>query len=110
MMRTMGTKKGKKYPAKNNKTERQALKTIFATALENMNGYFLPVEQIAEKSDIKTLIIWGDKDPFLPVSHAERMRSKMKHAELIVYSGVGHYTFIEESNRFVDDVIKFLAS
>jgi triacylglycerol lipase len=109
MMRTMGTKKGKIYPVKNTKTERQALKTIFATALEDMNGYFLPIEKIAEKSDVKTLIIWGDKDPFFPVSHAERMKAKMKNAELIVYSGVGHYAFIEESNKFVDDVIKFLA-
>lgn len=109
MMRTMGTKKGKIYPVKNTNTERQALKTIFATALEDMKGYFLPVERIAEKSDVKTLIIWGDRDPFFPVSHAERMKAKMKNGELIVYSGVGHYTFIEESNKFADDVIKFLA-
>ena len=109
MMRTMGTKKGKIYPVKNTDTERQALKTIFATALEDMKGYFLPVEKIAGKSDVKTLIIWGDKDPFFPVSHAEKMKAKMKNAELIVYSGVGHYAFIEESNKFVDDVIKFFA-
>jgi pimeloyl-ACP methyl ester carboxylesterase len=109
MMRTMGTKKGKIYPVKNTNTERQALKTIFATALEDMKGYFLPVERIAEKSDVKTLIIWGDRDPFFPLSHAERMKAKMKNAELIVYSGVGHYAFIEESYKFADDVIKFLA-
>ena len=108
MMRTMGTKKGKVYPVKNSKLERQALKTIFATALENMSGYFLPVERIAEQTDVKTLIIWGEKDPFFPVSHAERMQNKMKNAELIVYKGVGHYAYIEETDKFVNDIHKFI--
>ncbi|MCK6618578.1 MAG: alpha/beta hydrolase [Cyclobacteriaceae bacterium] len=109
MMRTMGTKKGKIYPVKNSKTERQALKTIFATALENMSGYFMPVEKIAEQAAIETLIIWGDKDPFFPVSHAERMKEKMKNAKLIVYEGVGHYCYIEETSKFVDDIQKFIS-
>ncbi len=109
MMRTMGTKKGKIYPIKNSRTERQALKTIFATALEDMKGYFLPVEKIAEQTDTKTLIIWGNRDPFFPVSHAERMKSKMKNAELKVYAGVGHYTFMEEADKFVSDILKFLS-
>lgn len=109
MMRTMGTKKGKTYPVKNSKTERQALKTIFATALENMSGYFMPVEKIAEQTAIETLVIWGDKDPFFPVSHAERMKAKMKNARLIVYKGVGHYCYIEETSKFVDDTKKFLS-
>lgn len=109
MMRTMGTKKGKIYPVKNNKTERQALKTIFATALEDMRSYFSPVEKIAEKTEIKTLIIWGDKDPFFPVSHAERMKAKIENCELIVYNGVGHYCYIEETNKFVNDIHKFIS-
>lgn len=109
MMRTVGTKKGKIYPIKNSKNERKALKTIFATALEDMRGYFLPVEKIAEKTDVPTLIVWGDKDPFFPISHAERMKAKMKNAELKIYSGVGHYVFIEETEKFVQDIQKFLA-
>ncbi len=109
MMRTTGTKKGKIYPVKNSKTERQALKTIFATALEDMGSYFMPVETIAEKTETKTLIIWGDKDPFFPVSHAERMKAKMKNAELIVYKGVGHYCYIEETTKFVDDIQNFVS-
>jgi pimeloyl-ACP methyl ester carboxylesterase len=109
MMRTMGTKKGKIYPVENSKTERQALKTIFATALENMSGYFLPVEKIAKQTETKTFIIWGNKDPFFPVSHAERMKAKMKNAELIVYKSVGHYAYIEEASKFIDDIKKFLS-
>lgn len=109
MMRTMGTKKGKIYPVKNTKIERQALKTIFATALEDMHGYFLPIEQIAETINTKTLIIWGEKDPFFPVSHATRMKDKMKNAEIIIYQKVGHYPFIEETVKFVTDIKKFLA-
>jgi pimeloyl-ACP methyl ester carboxylesterase len=109
MMRTMGTKKGKIYPIENSKMERHALKTIFATALEDMSGYFLPVEKIAEQSKTKTLIIWGDKDPFFPVSHAERMKEKMKNAELIIYKGVGHYCYIEETDKFVNDIHNFIA-
>jgi pimeloyl-ACP methyl ester carboxylesterase len=84
------------------------LKTIFATSLEDMHKYFLPVEQIAIKLDVKTLFVWGEKDPFFPVSHAERMKAKMKNAELIIYKSVGHYVFLEETNKFVTDIKLFI--
>lgn len=32
----------------------------------------------------------------------------MKNAELIVYKGVGHYAYIEETDKFVNDILKFI--
>ncbi len=109
MMRTMGTKKGKVYPTKNTKEERHALKTIFATSLENMHDYFLPIERMAAEIQVRTLIIWGEKDPFFPVSHAERMKTKTKNARLLIYKNIGHYPFIEETIKFATDIKNFIS-
>jgi pimeloyl-ACP methyl ester carboxylesterase len=37
-----------------------------------------------------TLILWGEKDAWIPVAHAYRFNSEIKGSELIVYKNAGH--------------------
>ncbi|MCE3007314.1 MAG: alpha/beta hydrolase [Bacteroidetes bacterium] len=108
-MRKMGTRKGKHYPVKNTALERQAIKTIFGTALGDMKGYFMPIEQQARKTDIPVLLIWGEKDPFFPIEHTQRMQAALPQADLTTYAGVGHYCYLEEKTKFTEDVLNFFS-
>jgi pimeloyl-ACP methyl ester carboxylesterase len=56
-----------------------------------------------------TLVLWGDRDPLLPLSHAERYRDLIARAELQVIRDCGHLPQIEQGDRFVAAVREFLS-
>ena len=52
--------------------------------------------------DIKasTLIIWGDKDMDTPLYMAKIMEKEIKDSGLVVFEGAGHYSYLDQYNRF----------
>lgn len=56
----------------------------------------------------QTLILWGEKDKWLPVRNAYRFQDLIPAAELIVYSDVGHLPMEEAPQRSAADVQAFL--
>lgn len=57
-----------------------------------------------------TLIIWGDKDAWIPVSNAYRFKNDIKGAELKVFEGVGHVPMEEIPETTVSAALNFLQS
>lgn len=106
-MRVAGTKKGNRYPTENNKAEREAIKTIFATSLRQVTKYFADVEAKSVSLGMKTLLIWGGKDPFFSISFANELTSKIPDAHLRVFEAAGHYVYLEEPNKFIEEVTNF---
>jgi pimeloyl-ACP methyl ester carboxylesterase len=60
--------------------------------------------------DVPVMLIWGDRDGVIPVRHAELAADAMSNAELHVYEGAGHFPHHAEPERFVDEVVGFVAS
>ncbi len=60
--------------------------------------------------DIKapTLIIWGDKDDATPLYMARIMESEIKDSGLVVFEGAGHYSYLDQYNRFVSVINAFM--
>lgn len=56
------------------------------------------------------LIVWGSKDTVIPVHHAQIAGAAIPHAQVEIYSGAGHFPFHDDPDRFVDDVLTFIAS
>ena len=42
------------------------------------------------KIDVRTLIIWGERDRVLPLSHGRRLQSELPNARLAIVAGAGH--------------------
>ncbi len=61
-------------------------------------------------ASIPTLIIWGDRDDIIPVSHAYAAQGAMPGSRLEVIEGVGHFPQIEAPEQFVAALIDFLDS
>jgi pimeloyl-ACP methyl ester carboxylesterase len=61
-------------------------------------------------SRLPTLIVWGAKDPFIPVSHAIAAHEAIPGSRLEIFEGVGHYPHCEAPERFVEVLIDFIAS
>ncbi|MFB2933928.1 alpha/beta fold hydrolase [Aerosakkonemataceae cyanobacterium BLCC-F154] len=55
-----------------------------------------------------TLIVWGMKDPWLPVSQAEQLKAAMPNAELVKIEEAGHYPQEHWSEKVSDVLIGFL--
>jgi len=61
-------------------------------------------------SEVPTLIVWGDKDPFIPVSHAIAAHEAMPGSRLVIFDGVGHFPHCEEPERFAETLVDFVSS
>ena len=50
---------------------------------------------------IPTLIVWGDDDPIIPVSHGIEAHELMPGSRLEIFPGVGHFPQVEVPEQFV---------
>jgi pimeloyl-ACP methyl ester carboxylesterase len=59
---------------------------------------------------IPTLIVWGDRDPFIPVRHAMAAHAAIPCSRLEIFEDVGHFAHCEAPERFVEVLVDFIAS
>jgi len=55
-----------------------------------------------------TLIVWGEADHIIPVSHAYAAHEALPGSRLEVFEGVGHFPHAEEPLRFVEVLTEFV--
>ena len=57
-----------------------------------------------------TLVIWGDRDPVIPVQHAYDAHAAMAGSRLEIFEGAGHFPHVENPRRFVEVLSDFMQS
>jgi pimeloyl-ACP methyl ester carboxylesterase len=57
---------------------------------------------------VRTLVVWGDRDPLIPVAYAHRFAEDIPEAKLRIYEGLGHVPMEEDGPRTAADVVEFL--
>jgi pimeloyl-ACP methyl ester carboxylesterase len=57
---------------------------------------------------LPTLIVWGEKDNILPLSHAYKALEATSHSRLEIMHGVGHFPQSEDPIQFVEILTRFL--
>ncbi len=60
------------------------------------------VSRLSSAADVPTLLVWGDRDPIIPMSHGQRAHEALPDSRLIIFPGAGH-----EPHRF--DPLRFAA-
>jgi pimeloyl-ACP methyl ester carboxylesterase len=53
------------------------------------------------------VVLWGDRDPYIPTRFGEALAAALGNAELDVRPGAGHWPWIEDP-AIVDRVVEFL--
>jgi pimeloyl-ACP methyl ester carboxylesterase len=53
-------------------------------------------------------VVWGARDPYLPVSLAERQREAFPEAEVVVLNDSGHWPFADNADAVGKAVEEFL--
>lgn len=57
----------------------------------------------------RTLLIWGELDPLVPVAHGREMATAMANAELVVVEGAAHNVMADRPAEFNGLLLAFLA-
>lgn len=91
-------------------SQREGAKPIYVKTLEMVderaeNESPLPFYRIKAP----TLLMWGDDDPWVPASLAERWLNDVPQARLVTYSGVGHIPMEEMPAETLKDFETFLS-
>lgn len=68
-----------------------------------------PIVDNLAKIGVPTLIIWGQQDRIIPVTHAHVAAERMPNAKLHIFDYCGHMPQMEHSKEFNELVIEFLA-
>ena len=63
-------------------------------------------EELAEMT-VPALLVWGDRDAFIPRETQDELLETLSDARLQVYEGVGHAVHWEQPERFAADVAEF---
>jgi pimeloyl-ACP methyl ester carboxylesterase len=61
-------------------------------------------------ASMPTLIIWGDRDDIIPVSHAHAAHEAIPGSRLVIVEGAGHFPQIEAPEQFVNALVDFIGS
>jgi pimeloyl-ACP methyl ester carboxylesterase len=66
------------------------------------------LERRLRRATCPTLVVWGERDPILPLVYAEAYRDALPNAELEVLPDCGHLPHFEQEAAFVKAVTEFL--
>lgn len=62
----------------------------------------------ARRIKAPTLLIWGDQDKDTPLSSAKVLEAAIPDAGLVVFTGAGHYSYLDRPEEFIRVVTHFL--
>lgn len=65
-------------------------------------------DETVQGLDVPALVMWGDKDPLIPVSVGKRFDALLPSSTLVVYENVGHIPMEEVAQVSAGDVRAFL--
>jgi pimeloyl-ACP methyl ester carboxylesterase len=68
------------------------------------------IDRLYLANAIPMLVIWGSRDPIVPVRHAEIVRSLVPTARIEVFPGAGHWPHLDEPDRFCQVLMDFMAT
>ncbi len=84
--------------------QRAAIATIFTHALRNLGELYAPLEKSLRRVEAPVFVGWGNKDPFFPLSQAERTAAAAPSSRLAVYEGAGHFLPSERPDEVASDI------
>jgi len=64
----------------------------------------------AAKAPLRTLLLWGREDPFLPPRLAEKLRDAIPGASLEIIEGAGHFVQEDAPDLLAERIAAFLSS
>jgi pimeloyl-ACP methyl ester carboxylesterase len=95
-------------PLVGDQAQSKAIATIFAESLMHLDELYQPVEDHLPQLTVPRVVVWGDRDPLLPVEQGRRVADAVG-VDLHLLPGAGHF-LPQERPREVAEVVRSLAA
>jgi pimeloyl-ACP methyl ester carboxylesterase len=59
-------------------------------------------------SALPTLIVWGERDPLIPVRHAHEAHERIQGSRLEIFPGAGHFPYRDDAQHFAAILHEFM--
>ncbi|HWE89893.1 MAG TPA: alpha/beta hydrolase [Pseudonocardiaceae bacterium] len=66
------------------------------------------VDRLHLSAGVPTLIVWGDRDPLIPLAHGRRAAELIPDSRCEVFRDAGHFPHCFQPGRFADLLIQFV--
>lgn len=73
------------------------------------DGQRVSAVELLPRLQVPTLVVWGDRDRMIPLSHARAAVEKMPDARLVVFEKAGHFPHLDAPERFAELMREFAA-
>jgi pimeloyl-ACP methyl ester carboxylesterase len=98
------------YRSLTQRENRQAFVRTMRAVIDPGGQSVNAISRLYLASHMPTLIVWGEDDRIIPVSHAYQAHEAIPNSRLEVMPGIGHFPHAEEPIRFVEILRDFLAT
>ena len=89
-------------------TARAAFARTLRSAVDWRGQVITMMDRCYLAAGMPTLIVWGDRDPVVPVHHARLAHDAMPGSRLEIFEGAGHFPFHADPERFLHVLRQFL--
>jgi pimeloyl-ACP methyl ester carboxylesterase len=89
-------------------TARAAFARTLRSAVDWRGQVITMMDRCYLAAGMPTLIVWGDRDPVVPVRHAHLAHEAMPGSQLEIFAGAGHFPFHTDPERFLVVLRQFL--
>ncbi len=89
---------------------RQAFLRTLRSVVDHRGQAVSALNKLHLTADLPTLLIWGDHDNIIPVSHAYAAHEALPGSRLEVLNGVGHFPHAEAPTAVAEILENFIAS
>jgi pimeloyl-ACP methyl ester carboxylesterase len=98
------------YSSLSNRPSREAFLRTLRSVVDHNGQAVSAFNRLAFASGLATLLIWGDQDRIIPVSHAQAAHAAFPDSRLVILPGVGHYPHVEAADAVIVAVDEFVAT
>jgi pimeloyl-ACP methyl ester carboxylesterase len=60
--------------------------------------------------DMPLLIVWGDRDPIIPIEHGRAAHEAVPHSRLVEIPGAGHWPMLDQPDVFAGELADFIGT
>ena len=89
-------------------TKRAILKLYRATDPNSIEAFTAQVIATLKPHDIPALVVWGERDPYLPSRYAEIQKQAFPSARIVKLADSGHWPFADNPEAVAAQIIPFL--
>ncbi len=99
---------GRAYASLADADRRKAFLSTLHAVVDTDGQRVAALDRLYLAEDLPVLIVWGERDPIIPIAHARAAHAQMPGSRLEVFPEVGHVPQLEAPGRFAAVLQRFL--